>query len=106
CYQEHNVLSPLQGFILRRIINGGSSLRSGAGGDHPRLSSIVSSRLSVSPIPYIIAQMLVHKRKERLCVHFYRTAMIIFVSLCSVDTSETFTETSKERGDLMFFCNV
>ncbi|MBQ7463183.1 MAG: hypothetical protein IJS63_13220, partial [Bacteroidaceae bacterium] len=45
------------------------------GGYHPRLCSIVSSRLLVSPIPYIIAQMLVHKRKERLCVHFYRTAI-------------------------------
>ncbi|MBQ7462836.1 MAG: hypothetical protein IJS63_11470, partial [Bacteroidaceae bacterium] len=52
---------------LRRIINGGY---------HPRLCSIVSSRLLVSPIPYIIAQMLVHKRKETLSVHFYRTPII------------------------------
>ena len=61
-------LSPFQGFFLHRIINGG--LR-------PRLWSVVSSRLLVSPISCIIAQTLVHKRREILCGHFYRTPMLI-----------------------------
>ena len=45
CKQHIKTLSPRRGFFCCRTTTGGSSLRSGAGGEHPRLYSFAPSVL-------------------------------------------------------------
>ena len=63
-------LSPLQGSAFHRIITGGL---------HPRLWSVAPSGLLTSPIYRINAQNYGLQKERELCVHFYRTPIIIII---------------------------
>ncbi len=74
-------LSPLRGFLCRRNITGGSSLRSGAGGEHPRLWSFVSSRLLASPYKLLFVRNTDGKGPKRKREKFSPDSNNLFIAV-------------------------